>query len=247
MGCGLQAARGDVRVASFFDIVSPPTTGNPFLDGLIGPKVYKAGYTVTYVLAGKPGSHGTYNDGGTLWARDGARDAFRDAVSAWNVVSNLVIKPDFFYYAEGSSRPSFTTWVEKIGGFDDSRELGQHDLPETTEQVGIFNSQSEVWSAANNAIGGYSFITFLHEIGHGLGLEHPHEPGSFPGVTGPSSTGAFGLNQGLFTVMSYNDGYDKIGYSPSLAYGWMATPGAFDIAAVQAVYGANMTCIAFRA
>ncbi|MBC2653665.1 FG-GAP-like repeat-containing protein [Novosphingobium aerophilum] len=39
--------------------------------------------------------------------------------------------------------------------------------------------------------------------------------------------------------MSYNDGYSQKGLSPSLAYGWMSTPGAFDIAAVQAVYGVN--------
>ena len=94
-------------MASFFDIVSPPTTGNPFLDGLIGPKVYKAGYTVTYALAGKPGSQGMYNDGGTLWAKDGARDAFRDAVSAWNAVSNLVIKPDPLLLRRGKQPVAF--------------------------------------------------------------------------------------------------------------------------------------------
>lgn len=229
-------------MAAFYDTIRAPVFGDPILDSLIGATVYKSGYTVTYALAGKPGSKGMFNDGGTQWAANGARDAFRNAVAAWNEVSNLVIKPDPFYYAEGDSRSSFTTWVEKIGYLGaDSPELGEHDLPSAYEQEGLFNSQHAVWSAANNAVGGYSFITFLHEIGHGLGLEHPHGETSFPGVTDPSSKGAFGLNQGLFTVMSYNDGYDRIGDSPSLAYGWMSTPGALDIAAIQAIYGANMT------
>ncbi len=227
---------------NFYDTIRAPAFRDPILDSLIGPTIYKPGYTVTYALAGKPGSKGMFNDGGTLWAANGARDAFHNAVTAWNAVSNLVIKPDPFYYAEGNSRSSFTTWVETIGFLGaDSLELGQHDLPSAQEQVGLFNSQSTVWSAANNAVGGYSFITFLHEIGHGLGLDHPHGTSPFPGVIDEESTGTFGLNQGLFTVMSYNDGYDRIGYSPSLAYGWMSTPGALDIAAIQAIYGANMT------
>jgi len=62
----------------------------------------------------------------------------------------------------------------------------------------------------------------------------------FPGVSGPFDTGDYGLNQGIWTTMSYNDGWDQA-LSASLAYGWQGTPMAFDIAALQAIYGANMT------
>ena len=49
------------------------------------------------------------------------------------------------------------------------------------------------------------------------------------------------LNQGIFTTMSYNDGWETgpHGNSWSDNYGWTAGPMAFDIAAAQYLYGAN--------
>ena len=131
--------------------------------------------------------------------------------------------------------------MEKLSWTDDSPELGYHDGPGVHNQEGGFNNQHPVFTRENNAVGGYSFVTFVHEIGHAIGLVHPHDGDVFPGVSSAFDSGDFGLNQSIFTIMSYLDGYDQKGFSPSLAYGWQATPGAFDIAAVQAVYGANMS------
>jgi serralysin len=63
--------------------------------------------------------------------------------------------------------------------------------------------------------------------------------------------GVSGLNQGIFSTMSYNTGYQT---TPSLSYlrGNEAGPMALDIAALQALYGKNkpshqvitsMTCL----
>lgn len=226
-------------MASFFDLTPSPIFSNPYIAGLVGPTVFKPGVTISYVLQGKAGSNGMYNDGGQLWAPNGARGAFTAAVAAWNAVSNLKIEAWPFYY--NGSGGTGADWIEQIGhlGADDP-ELGRHDLPSSQTQVGVFNSQHPYWSTENNAVGGYSFITFLHEIGHGIGFEHPHDGDRFPGVSGVDDIGDYGLNQGLFTVMSYNDGYLSAGHSPSFAYGWQATPGALDIAALQAIYGPNM-------
>ncbi len=58
--------------------------------------------------------------------------------------------------------------------------------------------------------GSFDYITFLHEFAHVMGLAHPHDAGGgsgiFPGVSSPTSTGLFDLNQGVYTTMSYNDG-----------------------------------------
>src|SRR5919108_173198 len=89
----------------------------------------------------------------------------------------------------------------------------------------------------------------LADLGMSLdsGWGHPHDGGdrlhepdttTFPGVryNRPGDTGDFGLNQGIWTTMSYNDGWtDAPGVYPS--YGYQGTPMAFDIAALQELYG----------
>ena len=99
--------------------------------------------------------------------------------------------------------------------------------------------------------GGNSWITVIHEAGHGLGMAHPHDNGGFgagseilQGVTGPfNSLGTYQLNQGVFTTMTYNDGWrsSPFGVTPSNLYGGQATPMALDIAFIQSLYGVNPT------
>ncbi|WP_171185267.1 M10 family metallopeptidase C-terminal domain-containing protein, partial [Ruegeria sp. HKCCC2117] len=64
------------------------------------------------------------------------------------------------------------------------------------------------------------------------------------GVTSAfNSFGVGNLNQGVYTVMSYNDGWTSQngGLRLTATYGGSTGLGAFDIAALQAMYGANTT------
>ncbi|KIK82763.1 M10 family metallopeptidase, partial [Pseudomonas sp. W15Feb9B] len=73
--------------------------------------------------------------------------------------------------------------------------------------------------------GTYDYMTYIHEIGHALGLKHPFSAsGSNPTILNPA------LDDVQFTVMSYNNSYS---YQPM-------TPMVLDILAIQALYGANM-------
>ena len=134
--------------------------------------------------------------------------------------------------------------------------LGYFNPPgETNAGVGVFAINGTGWdrdgTAGSMEPGGYGWITLIHEFGHGLGLAHPHDEGGgstvMPGVTGPfSSYGIFDLNQGVYTTMSYNDGWqfhpnvDGNGFPvpDTLDYGYQGTPMALDIALIQIKYGA---------
>ena len=96
--------------------------------------------------------------------------------------------------------------------------------------------------------GGFGFVTLIHEFGHGLGLAHPHDNGGgseiLPGVGNSDDTGDLDANQGVYTMMSYVDGWETHPDGPldpfsTPDYGWTGTPMALDIAVLQDKYGAN--------
>lgn len=85
-----------------------------------------------------------------------------------------------------------------------------------------FNKSSGAYSKP--AKGNYAFLTFIHEIGHALGLDHPHESGM------PADRDSI-----EYTVMSYRS---YLGASTSSGYinetwGYAQSLMMYDIAALQ--------------
>ena len=140
----------------------------------------------------------------------------------------------------------------------ESEDYGAYFFPDddafgADQGVGVFNILSGGWSfGAQQSLtqGGYAYAVVLHEFGHAHGLSHPHDGGGgsevLVGVAGPTgSYGIYDLNQGVYTVMSYNDAWDfhPDGPSPFTAAGvdngWSGTLSAFDIAVLQSRYGTH--------
>lgn len=177
---------------------------------------------------------------GKTWS-NAEKSAFETAIGQYSAVSNLRFTPAT---SGSAANADIVWWLASASDMGGGGYLGMHEVPDAswTPIDGYFNYQHSSWDSLD--AGGYGYVTVLHELGHGMGLAHPHDGGGeadrtkFPGVTGPSSTGTNGLNQGIWTTMSYNDGWNKQPGS-SYAYGWQGTLMAFDIAALQTLYGAN--------
>lgn len=164
-----------------------------------------------------------------------------------------------FDLIEGIANLTFTITADVNADFkivmDDNEVMGAFDGAmgppgESNEGIGVFDGQNIVRGPGGALeMGGYDFMVLAHETLHALGLAHPHDTGGtstvMNGVVDSGDYGDFALNQGVYTVMTYNNGYfsGASGSEPdgSHLYGYESGPMALDISILQSLYGANMT------
>jgi hypothetical protein len=144
----------------------------------------------------------------------------------------------------------FTTYKGTPGpGVSLLGSMSPPDYPD--EGLAQFNSGDYRWTEENLQQGGFSYVTLIHEFGHGHGMAHPHDNGGRSGIMngveedGPVASytlGDYNLNQGVFTMMSYEDGWQTSPYgnaATDAGYGYLGGLMAFDIAVIQDKYGVN--------
>jgi Ca2+-binding RTX toxin-like protein len=185
--------------------------------------------------------------------------AMRNALAAFSDVADIVyIEVEQAYVRNDLANPqnNYRAYADltilTYNGTPGTGLLGRHSPPdEGNEGQGEYNRLGPGWNAQGLAPGGFSFVTLIHELGHGHGLAHPHDTGGGSsilrgveeeGVAFDYTTGDFDLNQAVFTIMSYEDGWPKSPYGnapTSAGYGYQTGLSAFDIAVIQDKYGVN--------
>ncbi len=244
---------------AFSDPVRTPASGTQLVDRLHWGLHWSDGdsngsTSLAVYIAGVTGTE-TFDYGGTpMRARTTIEEAnaYRAAMAMFEKVCNI----DF---VEVGDQKDADIILAAIGPKPIDGALGEamtpgDDVGPRSQQQGavIINREGYVSDDYSSLqAGGYDFITFIHELGHAVGLKHPHDTGggyfpAFPRVYSEfDQLGRFQLNQGIHTMMTYNDGWMTGPKGPrdshqNPANGWQ-TVMALDIAALQDLYGANMT------
>ncbi|MES2323527.1 MAG: DUF4214 domain-containing protein [Pseudomonadota bacterium] len=218
-------------------------TGIPAVDALIdGVRWTNPALSYSFVARGVSVHANSYPDP-SLWTTvtkftTVQQAATRDALAAWSNVANIVfnevadnsssagtLRFGFSHDTDwdGAAAVAYLPYAQAAGG----------DVwlnPEADDFDGTFLA-SDLWE------GSFAYHSLLHEIGHALGLKHPFDDPDNGGGASLTGTAFERLDSRLYTIMSYtNDGEDDsvIGYDF-----YPSTPMFLDIAAIQAIYGAN--------
>ncbi|MCI3132704.1 M10 family metallopeptidase C-terminal domain-containing protein [Phenylobacterium aquaticum] len=214
---------------------------------LLAPNDYWTGGVITYSVPGSgsvwPGYSAQEEPFSSGYGVASAAQALRIAAAfqVWDSELNIVLSPTDDVAHTGAIRVAFTD-VAALA--HDPTTLAYTYSP-PTKGVNIQTWDGDVWLTADYKTSSFAdhseaYLTLLHEIGHALGLKHPFEG---------SSVLPDDYDTTRYTVMSYTDYADgnwidveKVGGVDRLVSSFIhpQTPMVFDIAALQARYGADL-------
>lgn len=223
------------------------TTGDYRIDSLIGGRYWfseslsSSGTVITYSFAdyGSFWSTAAYDSGGygpniddgeAPWSSDFAplnatqQAAVRAALESWSNAANI----QFLEVAETSSDVGTLRFA--FTGYDMVDTAAYAYYPGNSPVAGDVWINAEYVLDTEWGAGTYNFSTLIHEIGHALGLKHPFGTGG-SGVTLPLAEDDTANSLMSYSALDGNQSTYNV-LEPS-------TPMAYDILAIQALYGAN--------
>lgn len=150
-----------------------------------------------------------------------AKQLARWALQAWEAVADLS-------FVETSSSAQITIDDTQSGAYSSSTLSG------TTILSSAVNVSTAWVSSYGTTIDSYSLQTFIHELGHALGLGHQ---GAYNGSASYGVDETFANDSWQVSIMSYFSQTDNTTIDAS--FGYDVTTMMADIVAIQSIYGAS--------
>ncbi len=154
----------------------------------------------------------------------------QSALNAWHEVANVT-----FVQTSGAANITFNHSGSLTAFENDDAYLGTGII--TTATIDISADWITTDGGANDGktgIDSYGYQTYIHEIGHALGLGHQ---GPYNGSAVYATNATYADDTWQYSVMSY---FAQDNYSGS-SYRYVVTPQMADILAVDQIYGAATT------
>ncbi len=208
-----------------------PLSGERRIDGLLaGPSwAEEPGrpVTLTYAFAesadGYPRPYSAFGEPELGFTPLSAiqRAAVREALDRWAAVADIA-----FLETDERDGPATLRFAAT-----DAARTAQAYFPGEDAAAGDVWLSTSLPTDVGYEPGSYEFFVLLHEIGHALGLKHPHEPEIYPVTLGRAD------DHLGFTLMSYRAYRGASVHRPFTGDDFPETPMLGDIAAAQYLFG----------
>lgn len=183
-----------------------PSSGNQNIDYMLMGKSWtgNAGQGVTI----------TFNFDSTFNGAETKKNYIRDSLEDWEEAANIT-------FQEVTSGGDMTFTKEAANG---QAYAGYAQLSGNPQIVSV----DIVIVDGDWSVGSHKHTTIIHEIGHGLGLKHPHDSG---GVGGAAPNSISNADWAVMSYASYNGHSQHIDRADYTEVGWL------DAAAARYLYG----------
>ncbi|MCP8937228.1 M10 family metallopeptidase C-terminal domain-containing protein [Alsobacter sp. SYSU M60028] len=219
-------------------MATKPTYSDSQIVSQLDSTYHWVGTDLTYGFPTSTASWFPYDEStGSSALTSAQRAAATMAIGLWDDL----IKPNFTLAADGSTaNVKYDNTTTSIG-YAHAYYPGGWSGAGSVWFNNNYNSTTGTNDLVTPKIGAWGFMTYIHETGHALGLNHP---GDYNGGSPTYATDAlYAQDSQMYTLMSYftadNTGADW--YASDNRWYYPQTPMLHDVMAIQAIYGADPT------